>query len=388
MRTVRSPAKTTDQSALGFFVCSAGGVSFFALPSAGTITVGRGEACQLRVTEHSVSRLHARVVVGGTVTVEDAGSRHGTRVGGQALLPGEMRALAVGMAVQVCEVSLVLQRASAFRPARSGRHLVAPPAAPAVSALLPGGISTPDTTLRGAYDLLDSVAPHDVSVMVLGESGVGKEAFAESVHLRSDRRDRKCVRVDCAALDDATLDESMIAAQGGTLLLYGVDGLRVSTRAKLLRALGKSDGAVRVVSSSVLDAAALTAILGTPLREKLSDVTVILPSLRNRPEDLERLASQILEQAAVQARRAVKPLTPRVLDRMRVHSWPGNIRELKAVLERAVMFCSPPDISVGDIMRALADGSSTGATVVPPPPQSEASGPIPSSPTLVDEDER
>jgi two-component system, NtrC family, response regulator HydG len=217
-------------------------------------------------------------------------------------------------------------------------------------------------TMRRVFGLLRRMAPHPVTVLLLGESGTGKELAARGLHDESPRADKPFVAVNCAAITESLLESELFghekgsftgavtrrdgafhAADGGTLFLDEVGEIPQSAQAKLLRTL--ETGEVRRVGSNtptfpdVRLVAATNRYLPVEVGEgrfredlyfRLAVLTVELPPLRSRPEDIAVLARSLC--------RSFQPpghLTPAAMARLATHTWPGNVRELRNVITRA-----------------------------------------------------
>jgi two-component system response regulator HydG len=229
------------------------------------------------------------------------------------------------------------------------------------------------------------IAPTDVSVLIQGESGTGKELVADAIHELSERRDRPLVKVSCAAIPETLLESELFGhergaftgalatkagkfelADGGTLLLDEIAEMSPQLQAKLLRVL--QDGRftrvggtrelqvnVRLLSATHTDIA--KAIEAGRFRQdlyyRINTVQIPLPPLRDRRDDLPRLAAHFLQQYADEMRKEVRTIAPAALEQLLAHPWPGNVRELEHVIERAV---------------ALSDGQSLNSFAFAPPP--------------------
>ena len=325
--------------------------------------LGRAPECDVAIDDPSVSRRHALLTVSGRITVEDLGSTNGISIQGQRLAPGERGVLALGTVFEVGSATLVLQRTTSLgTPSRR---------APAE---VPGTVVR-DPAMKRLYEMLDVVAPTGLSVLILGETGVGKEVFAEALHRRSSRVGAPFLKLNCAALPESILEAELFgyekgaftgatqtkvglfeAADGGTLFLDEVGEMAASTQTKVLRALESGEvmrlGSsttrkvdVRFLSAANRDLRKLVASGGfrADLFFRLNGITMTLPPLRKRPEDVLPLAEVFLERAA---RKLGKP-PPRLGEEARkalgAHPWPGNVRELRNVVERAVVLC-PGDV--------------------------------------------
>jgi two-component system response regulator AtoC len=231
-----------------------------------------------------------------------------------------------------------------------------------------------DPAMRALYDQLIRVASGPISVLILGETGVGKELLAEAVHQHSGRAG-KFVAINCAALNEHLLESELFGhekgaftgafasksglletADGGTLFLDEVGELPLATQVKLLRVLeerkvlrvgGRTPRSIdiRLVAATHRDLEA--AITAGEFREdlfyRLNGIALHAPPLRERKTDIEALAKHFAARAASEAKReSVPQLSAAVTQIMFDYHWPGNIRELRNVVERAVLLCDGP----------------------------------------------
>jgi two-component system response regulator HydG len=251
--------------------------------------------------------------------------------------------------------------------------------------------------MRKLMALIEQVAASDASVIIVGESGTGKELVARTIHETSARREGPYLAVNCAAMP-ATLMESELfghekgaftgaerrregcfeLANGGTLLLDEITEMKVDLQAKLLRVLeehsvrrvgGSSNIAldVRVLAASNRDLGA--AISDNRLREdlyyRLNVFTIELPPLRQRREDIVPLAQRFLQEFARDAGKTIHGFDDRCLAALQAYSWPGNVRQLRNVVERATVLAAKPLISMQEMPADL--GNDTGAVRVGTP---------------------
>ena len=236
------------------------------------------------------------------------------------------------------------------------------------------------------YQLIEQVAGSDLTVLIRGESGTGKELVARATHHSSPRAERPFVPVNCAAFTESLLESELFGhekgaftgadhtklgrfelADGGTLFLDEVGDIPLTTQVKILRALearsfervGGTESIevdLRIVAATNRDLEEL--IADGQFREdlyfRLNVVPVRLPSLREHAEDIPQLAHSFLQQLAKRAGGEPKGLARGAIDRLLGYSWPGNIRELRNVIERAaVVYSSDAVLREGDIVRAL-----------------------------------
>ena len=222
------------------------------------------------------------------------------------------------------------------------------------------------------YKLIARVAALDTTVLILGETGTGKELVARAIHYASARADRPFVVIDCAALPETLFESELFGhergaftgavaarrglletASGGTCLLDEVGELSPALQAKLLRAL--QERTVRRVGSNELIAIDVRFLAATnrnlrkaveegrfreDLYFRLNVVTMIVPPLRERPEDIPLLAQHFLSKHAASPGKAVRGFARETLALLERHAWPGNVRELEHAVERAVALAS------------------------------------------------
>ncbi|MBK6920901.1 MAG: sigma 54-interacting transcriptional regulator [Deltaproteobacteria bacterium] len=247
-----------------------------------------------------------------------------------------------------------------------------------------------DPSMRELFRLAERIAPSRIHVLVVGETGTGKEVLAEEIHRRSGRGDAPLRRIDCAALPaeraDAVLfgaDDvpgALAAAEGGTVLLDEVCLLSLATQARLLALLDGAGGTldVRVVATSCRDLEAEVAAgrLREELYFRLDGITLAVPPLRRRPREISALAERFVQEAAQAAGRAEAPmLSDAALALLSSYPWPGNVRELRNVMRRALLLCDgdeiePAHLPVEKLSASFAqpsrEGSLPPAAAVPP----------------------
>ena len=237
--------------------------------------------------------------------------------------------------------------------------------------------------MQSVFDTLRSVADLDTTVLIHGETGVGKELLARSVHFSGARRDRAFVAVNCAAIPADLFESELFGsrkgaftganehrrghfqmAHGGTLLLDEIGEMPLQLQSKLLRAIEEkkvtSVGADRPVEVDVRFIATTNKDLqgeverGTFRRDlfyRLSVMPVRVPPLRERPEDIPLLASHFLKEAGRRLKRPVKGIAPESVQALVRYPWPGNVRELENVIERAVIVSRTEELN--DLARFL-----------------------------------
>jgi formate hydrogenlyase transcriptional activator len=245
-------------------------------------------------------------------------------------------------------------------------------------------------SLGRVLSLVAQVAPSESTVLILGETGTGKELIARAIHQRSKRASRAFIRVNCAAIPSSLIASELFghekgaftgatqrrlgrfeAASGGTLFLDEIGDLPLEAQVALLRVLQEREiervGSnvpiavdVRIVAATHKDLAAAVAngTFRQDLFYRLNVVPIQLPSLRERVDDIPLLVEYLIERYAKQAGKRIRKIEQRTLELFQAYPWPGNIRELQNVVERAVI------LSQGD---TFAVDSTWLARQAPPP---------------------
>lgn len=251
------------------------------------------------------------------------------------------------------------------------------------------GESPSITALRATIERL---AATDLPVLILGESGTGKEVAAQSLHYQGPRSEHPFVAVNCAALAETLLESELFGhekgaftdaretrqgkfelAESGTLFLDEIGDMSLGGQAKLLRVLEQKVitrvGGSQSIPINVRVVAATNAKLAEAVREKrfredlfyrLSVVTLDLPPLRERPEDILPLAEFFLRKFAGEARRPQLKLSAEARRRLQAHSWPGNVRELRNLMERVAFLCPGERIEADDLAFILSPEPAAG----------------------------
>jgi NtrC-family two-component system response regulator AlgB len=235
--------------------------------------------------------------------------------------------------------------------------------------------------MRQVMDILGRAAPSSASILLLGESGTGKSALARIIHKQSRLHDRPFVTVSCPSLSKELLESELFghargaftgavkdrwgkvkAASGGTLFLDEIGDLPLEIQSKLLRLLQEREyerlgenttrhADVRVIAATNQDLNKRMAAgaFREDLFFRLNVIAVEVPPLRNRPGDLQRFAAHYLQHFAGQCARNVKEFSSEALGRINSHNWPGNLRELRNAVERAVILGRNERIEVDDL---------------------------------------
>jgi two-component system, NtrC family, response regulator AtoC len=273
----------------------------------------------------------------------------------------------------------------------------APAAAPARPGPPAGAVWTGGRFFAHLETLIPQIADTNATVLLQGESGVGKGIVARLLHERSSRRERPFIRVNCAALPLELLESELFGyergaftgavrrkpgkfelAHGGTLLLDEVADLPLPLQAKLLHALQDGEYArlggeqelkvdVRVIAAANrdLEAAVRRGAFRQDLYYRLNVVSLLLPPLRERREELPALAEHFRARYAREYTRAVPPLSPATLARFAAYAWPGNVRELENLVKRIVLLGSEAFVPAAC---PLAPPAAPGAPEAPRPP--------------------
>ncbi len=229
--------------------------------------------------------------------------------------------------------------------------------------------------------MVERVAPSDSTVLITGESGTGKGLIAQKIHGLSNRRLEPFVTVDCGTLVETLFESELFGhvkgaftganankigkfelAHGGTLFFDEISNISLEVQAKLLRAVQERKisrvGSHRVISVDVRLIAATNRDLARAIREgsfredlfyRLNVVSIHIPPLRQRKEDIPLLAAHFLAKFNKRLKKSVQGFTPEALDMMLNYHWPGNVRELENMVERLVVFSVGPYLEVADL---------------------------------------
>jgi DNA-binding NtrC family response regulator len=235
--------------------------------------------------------------------------------------------------------------------------------------------------MQNVVRTVERIAPSDVTVLITGESGTGKEVIADLIHAISPRCKNRIIKVNCAALPRELIESELFGsvkgaftgahsdrdglfrqAEGGTLFLDEISEMPIDTQSKLLRVLqdqkvrpvgGKTDYQTNCRIIAATNRKPEDAIKDGKLREdlfyRISAISVYLPPLRERREDIMPLANAFLKRFAAQANRTLRNFTPAAAERLASFDWPGNIRQLQNEIQRAVLLCEGPDVDVSDL---------------------------------------
>lgn len=253
----------------------------------------------------------------------------------------------------------------------------------------PGGLVGQSPAMRKLYDQIEHIAPTGGSVLITGESGTGKELVAKALHELSDRSDKPFQAVNCAGIPADLMESEFFGhaagaftgaqnkrqgllkqADGGTLLLDEIGEMPMALQAKLLRVL--QEGTIRAVGSDKEEQVDVRILAAThqdlerlveegkfrqDLFYRLETFSLRVPPLRERGEDIERLANFFLQQQQKSSDKTVRGISAEALDLLYRYPFPGNVRELQNAIERAFAFSSDETLSVDDFPQRIVEKS-------------------------------
>jgi DNA-binding NtrC family response regulator len=365
-------------------VCAADGERCVPLRANAELVIGRHASCQLSLPNPKLSRFHARFKRRENgLCVEDLGSRHGTWLFGKRIDSAE---LVLGSVVQLADITVAIT---------CGPDLTLAPAAAARHGAGASGLYI-STRLSKLRELLRRAARTPLPVVLLGETGTGKELAAREIHHASGRSG-PLRAVNCAAIAPQLVESTLFGhergaftgaerarsgvfedANGGTLFLDEVGELSPATQGALLRVLETARltriGSnreltvdVRVVCATHRDlhAMSLRGQFRADLLHRLSVITITLPPLRERREEISPLVRHFLAQV-----HGAREIDPRALTLLEGYDWPGNIRELRNVIYAAAALAGGPCITPDDLpasVRASATAHAPAMSAAAPP---------------------
>ena len=402
LTTLVQRSKTEDPTfdGLQLLVLEASGLAVYPLPENGSITIGRAVECDVQLRDPMASRRHATLHVRPLV-IEDRGSANGTLVGSRVIEPGTSSSIQLGQAIAIGGALLIVRR--------SGNDQGGSPSEGADRALPCGNeaVVVRDPAMAKLHALVERIASGPINVLLLGETGVGKDVIAEAIHRKSSRREAALVRINCAALSETLLESELFGHErgaftgavsakpglievgnGGTVFLDEVGELSPTLQAKLLRVIEARELTrvgglrprpvdVRFIAATNRDLQASVAHRGfrADLFYRLNGTSILIPPLRERTNEIIPLAEMFLARTAAHMGLSTPPrLSPAGQDALLRHPWPGNIRELRNVVERAALLCSDGRIGAEDLalapVPAPSSARSTGSSTTLPPPAS------------------
>jgi two-component system NtrC family response regulator len=250
------------------------------------------------------------------------------------------------------------------------------------------GFIAADNGMLNVCRMLEKVAPANVSVLILGESGTGKESLARAVHTLSPRADKHFQAINCAAIPEQLLESELFgyekgaftgaakttpgkveSAQGGTLFLDEIGDMPLALQSKLLRFLQNKViervGGRQEIPVDVRIVAATNQDLAQFIKEqrfrqdlyyRISEVTLAVPPLRERPADIFALSHAFLARFSRDTGRPKRGFTNEALTALNAYSWPGNVRELESKIKVACLLGDDPLVSAQDLALATTDG--------------------------------
>jgi len=351
------------------------------------IRIGRGRDADLLLPDPSVSRLHARIFrVGEQYFLADT-SRNGTYLDGkrvtQAMLEGGQT-----FRIGPYQIHFLRERQSpepdpptVTQGARLGSDSSGPP-----SATIPStssdtfGLEGKSPFIKKLIENIRRVAGSDLPVLVDGETGSGKELVSRGIHDASSRRNRPFVVVNCGAISSDLIESELFGhekgsftgataqrrgafeiAHGGTIFLDEIGELPLALQPKLLRALEQKEIKRVGGNETILVDVRVIAATNRNIREemsrkrfrddlyfRLSTITLHVPPLRERREDIVPIAIIFLAEAASKANRAAPELTNAAAEFLASHDWPGNVRELRNAIQRALVMAEGPSLMAED----------------------------------------
>ena len=329
------------------------------------VVVGRSRPADVMVPDRSLSREHARFLLEeGRVTVEDLASTNGTFVNGArvervVLLAGDE----VLLGATIVRIQVLGKRAVEADPP-------GPTPVPWLDAADLGGPAlVADAAMRALMETVARVAASRIPVILHGETGTGKEVLARLIHEGGSRRERRMVRVNCAAIPAQLVESTLFGhergaftgaaqqqrgifeeADKGTVFLDEIGELIPPAQSALLRVLSTGSFCrvgsnreievdVRVIAATHrdLDAMVEEGTFREDLYYRLSTMVLEVPPLRERVDEIGPLAARFLREACEAAGRTMRGITPDALSALEAYRWPGNVRELKNAIERAVV---------------------------------------------------
>lgn len=254
------------------------------------------------------------------------------------------------------------------------------------------------SAMRKVLNLVEQIAPSTATVLILGESGTGKGVIAEAIHRLSDRKNKSFIKVSCAAIPETLLEAELFGyergaftgavarkegrfelADGGTLFLDEVGEIPPSIQVKLLRVLQDGTferlGSTRTQSTDVRLVAATNTNLVEAVEQKkfredlyyrLNVISISLPPLRERPEDVYLLAQHFLKIYSAKNKKEFEGFSQEAMEILAHYPWPGNVRELENTIERAVVLCRKRVIGLSDLPEHITQNQKTSEFITVP----------------------
>lgn len=375
-----------------------------------SLLIGRTAEADIVIDDSSVSRQHARLFIGSRIELEDLGSSNGTTLvrdehaeveestasNTGPLPPHQRTEVRPGDVIRIGMTVMAIQH--------RGKPISLMPTASSTS----GPIRLDPEMLR-THALVQRAASTEISILILGDTGVGKEVMAESIHRHSPRAGHTFLKLNCAALTASLLESELFghergaftgahatkaglleSANGGTVFLDEIAELPLSTQAKLLRVLEERTvirvGATKPKRINVRFIGATNRDLAQQVRAgefrsdlyyRIAGLVVRIPPLRERPSEIEPLALHFFKELSRGCGKPEVRLTRAALDKLKTYAWPGNVRELRNVIERATLLATSGVADVEHILIEALDpfssrpsDSETRRVKIPPGPTS------------------
>jgi DNA-binding NtrC family response regulator len=345
-----------------------GGMVVRELPERGVLEIGRGDDVAVRIDHSSVSRKHARLHVGDELRLEDLGSSNGTFVEGKRLGKFETQTVRPGSFIEIGTVMVVIR----------GPGMPLNTAGPSTE---DAGLVVCDPEMDRVHQLVELAARSNLSILLLGETGVGKDVIASRVHALSARSAMPFLKINCAALVESLLEAELFgyekgaftgahqskaglleSSHGGTLFLDEIGEMPMQTQAKLLRALESGEitrvGSTRPRTIDVRYVAATNQDLRKNIQEgrfrqdlyfRLEGIAIRVPPLRQRPSEIVPLVRVFA--ALANRDRGGPPIgfSEGAMLRLSRYPWPGNLRELKNLVVRSILLAKGPVLGEEDL---------------------------------------
>jgi transcriptional regulator with PAS, ATPase and Fis domain len=368
------------------------GSKMMPMPESGSLSVGRSEDSDIVLGSPSVSRNHASLVVRDRIVlVKDLGSANGTRVGTKQVSPSREEPVPPGVAIIIGGASLVVHQLPSMgisevrEVVMAGEHIQALRASEKgadEAKASAGKLVVQSEAMQKLFQLVDRIAPGTISVLLIGETGVGKEVVATAIHERSPRKGKPYVKLNCSAFPENLLESELFGyeagafsgarspkpglfetANGGTVLLDEIGEMPLAIQAKLLRVIETREvlplGGTRVRKLDVRFLAATNRDLQDRIRKgqfredlyfRLSGVILEVPPLRVRRSEIAPMAVQFAIEAAVALGKQGQPsFTPEALRFLEQQPWPGNVRELRNCVERGILLSTSETLTEHDV---------------------------------------
>jgi formate hydrogenlyase transcriptional activator len=396
-----------NQAAEKIFRCTAAdalgtGVARFATPAAAAALQRAWEEIRTGVKSFSITEPGLRSKRADGEEFEFEGTLSGARVSGRRLWTITIRDLGERRRLEAEQTQLRLQSAYLQEEIKATHNFEE--------------IVGQSRALTDVLQHIELVANTEATVLILGETGTGKELIARAIHARGARRERPLVKMNCAALPTGLIESELFGhekgaftgaaerrigrfelAHGGTIFLDEIGEIPPEVQAKLLRVLQEHEfervggshtitADVRVIAATNRDLAHAVAdgTFRQDLYYRLNVFPLVLPPLRARRDDIPLLVHYFTARLAGQIGRTITHVPPEAMRRLVAYSWPGNVRELEHVIERAVILSPGPDLRITPAMLLDAPAAGSAAPLgIPPSSVADTTVPTPVSPAAV-----